>query len=233
MGQALQRKVYGEACVPGYMSPKAQLVKQISATGFTEAIDLMACLAVLREGESLVVPQALEAANAARAATIVQKALLQRVLMTVERAFAPVNRPNSDRHARVAFDYLSDTNIFDEVADAGSRKHLQQACAIWRKYDADPRRQRLKHYRDRVVAHTGAPNPAIPVPLISDLRGYAMGTADVLGRLARGSGVVGFNLRVQTTAYVESAKAFWNVWREREASARGRKAPTSSPRWGR
>ena len=76
----------------GHMSPKAQLVRQISATGFTEAIDLMACLAVLREGESLVVPQALEAANAARAATIVQKALLQRVLMTVERAFAPVNK---------------------------------------------------------------------------------------------------------------------------------------------
>jgi hypothetical protein len=52
------------------MSPKAELVKQISRTGFTEAIDLMACLAVLREGKSLVVPHALEAANAALAATI-------------------------------------------------------------------------------------------------------------------------------------------------------------------
>jgi hypothetical protein len=41
------------------MSPKA-MVKEISATGFTEAIDLMACLAVLREGNSLVVPRALE-----------------------------------------------------------------------------------------------------------------------------------------------------------------------------
>jgi len=42
--------------------------------------------------------------------------------MTVERAFAPVNRPNSDRHARVAFCHLSDQNIFDEVANAGSRR---------------------------------------------------------------------------------------------------------------
>src|SRR2546425_5854 len=108
------------------MSPKAELVKQISTTGFTEAIDLMACLAVLREGESLVVPHALEAANAALAATIVQKALLQRVLMTVDRAFAPLNRPKSDRHVRVAFTHLSDQNVFDEVAHAGSRKHLQQ-----------------------------------------------------------------------------------------------------------
>jgi len=40
------------------MSPKA-MVKEISANGFTEAIDLMACLAVLREGNSLVVPRAL------------------------------------------------------------------------------------------------------------------------------------------------------------------------------
>jgi hypothetical protein len=111
------------------MSPKAKLVRQISAEAFTDAIDLMACLAVLREGESLVVPHALEASKASLAATIVQKALLQRVLMTVERAFAPVNRPKSDRHARVAFNHLSGQNIFDEVANAGSRKHLQQACA--------------------------------------------------------------------------------------------------------
>ena len=147
------------------MSPKA-MVKEISATGFTEAIDLMACLAVLREGNSLVVPRALEAANAALAATIVQKALLQRVLMTVERAFAPVKQ-NSDRHARVALKHLSDPNIFDEVAKAGSRKHLQQACDTWRRYDADPRRKKLKHYRDKVVAHTG--EQKLPVPLVSEL----------------------------------------------------------------
>src|SRR5262249_1506684 len=83
------------------MSPKAEMVKQISATGFKEAKDLMACLAVLREGESLVMPRALKEANAALAATIVQRALLQQVLITVERAFACVNRPKSDRHARV------------------------------------------------------------------------------------------------------------------------------------
>jgi hypothetical protein len=196
------------------MSPKAELVKQISATGFTEAIDLMACLAVLREGESLVVPRALEAANASLAATIVQKALLQRVLMTVERAFAPVNRPQSDRHARVAFNYLSDPTIFDEVAKAGSRKHLRQACTNWRTYDTDRRRKRLKHFRDKVVVHTGERDPAIPVPLVSELKNYAMGTADALARLARGTGVVGFQLGVQTAAYDESAKAFWSVWRD-------------------
>jgi len=80
----------------------------------------MACLAVLREGESLVVPHALEAANAALAATIVQKALLQRVLMTVKRAFAPVNRPKSDRHVRVPLatapptaETVSDASVYD------------------------------------------------------------------------------------------------------------------------
>jgi hypothetical protein len=35
------------------MSPKAEVVKQISATGFREAIELMVCLAVLREGSLL------------------------------------------------------------------------------------------------------------------------------------------------------------------------------------
>jgi hypothetical protein len=61
-------------------------------------------------------------------------------------------------------------------------------------------------------------NPAIPVPLVSELRSYAKGTADVLARLARGSGVVGFELGVQTAAYDESAKAFWSVWRDRKKS---------------
>src|SRR6516164_7696665 len=144
------------------MSPQAELVRQISAEAFTDAIDLMACLAVLREGKSLLVPHALEAANAALAATIEQKALLQRVLMTVERAVAPVNKRKLDRHARVAFEHLSDPNIFDEVAKAGSRKHLQQACDTRRKYDADPRRKKLKHYRDKVAAHTAVRE--LPVP---------------------------------------------------------------------
>jgi len=197
------------------MSPKAELVKQISATGFTEAIDLMACLAVLREGESLVVPRALEAANAALAATIVQKALLQRVLMTVERAFAPAPEKyeESDRHTRVAFKYLlEDQNIFDEVAKTGSQKELEQARDTWRRYDADPRRKKLKHYRDKVVAHTAVRER--PLPFVSELTSYAEGTADVLTRLARGTGVIGSELGVQTTAYDESANAFWSVWRD-------------------
>jgi hypothetical protein len=35
------------------MSAEAELVKKISARAFEEAIDLMACLGVLRESESL------------------------------------------------------------------------------------------------------------------------------------------------------------------------------------
>ena len=105
-----------------------------------------------------------------------------------------MNRPKSDRHARVAFEHLSDQNIFDEVAKAGSRKHLQQACDTWRRYDADPRRKKLKHYRDKVVAHTAV--RGLPVPLVSELTSYAMGTAEVLARLARGSGVTRTYLKI-------------------------------------
>ena len=131
----------------------------------------------------------------------------------VERAFAPVNRPKSDRHARLAFTHLSDQNVFDEVAHAGSRKLLHQACDFWRNLDADPRRNRLKHYRDKVVAHTGVRK--LPLPLVSDLTSYAKSTADVLARLARGTGAVELQLKVQTAAYDASAKAFWSVWRDR------------------
>jgi hypothetical protein len=197
---------------------KAELVKQISAEAFKDAIDLMACLAVLQESESFgepgdVVAHALAAADASLAATIVRKALLQRVLMTIERAFAPV-RYKSDRHARVAFEYLSDPSIFDEVAKAGSREQLGQACFMWHTYDQDARRRRsLRHYRDKVVAHVGERDPMIPVPLVSDLKNYAVGTADALARLAYGSGEVKLQLKEHTDAYDKSAKAFWSVWR--------------------
>jgi hypothetical protein len=196
------------------MSVEAELVRQISKAAFKDAIDLMACLAVLREGESLVVPCALKAANAALAATIVRKALLQLVLMTIERAFAPVKH-KSDRHARVAFKYLLDPDIFEEVAKDGSRKQLERARFMWRTYDQDARRRRLRHYRNKVVAHVGERDPAIPVPLVSELRNYAMGTADALARLAYGSGVVELRFKVLTDAYDESAKAFWSVWQRR------------------
>jgi hypothetical protein len=52
------------------MSPKA-MVKEISATGFTEAIDLMACLAVLRSSAfcTMVAARAAFAASKARGTT--------------------------------------------------------------------------------------------------------------------------------------------------------------------
>lgn len=77
----------------------------------------------------------------------------------------------------------------------------------------------LQHYRDKVVAHAAQRNPPIPVSLVAELRNYAMGTANVLVRLARGSGVVGlFELGVQTAAYDESAKSFWSAWPDRMKS---------------
>jgi hypothetical protein len=194
------------------MSTEAELVKQIAARGFAEAKDLVGCVVISREGDYYMLQRAIASTKAARAANIVQKALLQRVLMTVERAFAPHSR-KSDRHARVAIELLSNPTIFDEVASAGSRRFLKEACAIWRTYDTDVRRKKLKHFRDKVVAHTAERDPAVPAPLVTELRNYAMGTAHVLGRLAQGSGVVGSDAGLETLAYDESAKAFWDVWR--------------------
>jgi hypothetical protein len=63
------------------------------------------------------------------------------------------------------------------------------------------------------VAHVGKRDPAIPVPLVQELRDYAAGTTDVLTRLARGACNAHLNLQVHTKAHEESAKAFWAVWR--------------------
>ena len=72
-------------------------------------------------------------------------------------------------------------------AYAGSRKHLQQACDTWRKYDAAPDAKnsstiaiKLWHIR---------PCESYRCPSFLKLTSYALGTADALARLARGTGV--------------------------------------------
>ena len=171
------------------MGDKAERVRQIGEASFKDAINIMRCVTMLREMESLSVA-ALDNAKAARRATnVIHDALLYHLLVMVERAFGPVRK--TDCHARVAFEYLADPNIFEEVAKAGSRRHLKEACDIWKKYDEDPRRRRLKHYRDKVVAS---------------------GTAATLVRLARGSGADGLDFDTQMAFHEKSAKAFWEIW---------------------
>jgi hypothetical protein len=197
---------------PTALSAEAELVRRIAATGFTDGIDVLASLQVITQGNDVFIIRGIVEGGAARAAVLVRKALFQRVLIMVKRAYDNPRRKGGDRHTKVAIDFLSDPQVFDEVAQHGSRTHLEQAVEFWRSYSSDPRLTRLKHYRDKAIAHLAEKDPEIGDPTINDLTYFATGTADLWARLAWGAGVVGLDMRSQIDPYEESAKAFWRPW---------------------
>src|SRR5215217_5177136 len=94
------------------MTTDADLIRKIGAAAFSDALDIDLCLAVLQESGEHPVIQAINATKATRAAVIIQRALMQRILMTVERAFAPCFPKRTDYHARVAFELLARPHVF-------------------------------------------------------------------------------------------------------------------------
>jgi hypothetical protein len=84
--------------------------------------------------------------------------------------------------------------------------------STWKLLVTDSRRRQLRHYRNKVVAHSSERDPAIGAPQINDLLRFASGMTDVWARLARGAGVVSLDLASQVDACDASAKAFWEPW---------------------
>jgi hypothetical protein len=155
------------SCNGGGFEADTELVIKIAKADFFNAIDTMACMKVLERGNSEEAIRELSRTGAGRAAMLIRKALFERLLLTVERAFDPVRK--GDLHTAVAFKLLNDPAVFNDVAERGSRSQLELATRIWGRYLVDPRRKQLRHYRNKVVAHISERDPKIAAPLIRDL----------------------------------------------------------------
>jgi hypothetical protein len=83
----------------------AQIVREISASMFTDAVEIMAILDVLQIGNEKPRKEAVNKAGAGRAAGHVERALFTRLHFLVARGYADKTRPG-DLHARRAFDML-------------------------------------------------------------------------------------------------------------------------------
>ncbi len=198
------------------LSPDAALVRKIRLNCFHEAIDTAASLALIRESNRYFLATRANRPPTRRAAALIRKALFVRVLIFVARAYAPVRK--GDRHTRKAFDLLAEPAIFEEVASDGSRQRLKQAQQFWRRLDGSPRYAKLKHYRDKDIAHLGERNRTITTPVEAELVNFANSTIDVWVRLAHGVGATGLDLASQVGVHQQSAAAFW---RALIASAKG------------
>ena len=131
---------------------RAQLVRDIALRSHKDAINLSACRALIQ-----TIPRSFfKEAQVALAALQVDRSLVERVLIISESALGVVKFPN-DRHAHLAMSLLEDAAVFEEVANIGNAQGLQNAQNLWRAALSDWRRDLLKHYRDRFVAHRAEP----------------------------------------------------------------------------
>jgi hypothetical protein len=187
---------------------RAQLVRDIALRCHKDAINLNACRALIE-----TIPRSFfKDAQVAQAALQVDRSLVERVLIISESALGLVKFGN-DRHAHLAMSLLKDAAVFEEVARSGNARGLQNAQTIWKAALSDWRRDLLKHYRDRFVAHRAEPHPDKPVPELDHLIAISGRVAFMLAQLATGAGYPIDQQELDSYGHYQNAQAFWKPWR--------------------
>jgi hypothetical protein len=185
----------------------AQMVLDISAESFNDAIDVLSIIETIEAGNA---PTAIAAVNAARTDAVAQcvyRALWSRLVVIVTRTYADA-RPG-DRHAQYAFDLLKDPAVRSEIEKVGHSAALAEAIVLWARCRADHRLQSIRAFRDKQIAHWGCLTN--PPPIINDIFAVSRATAAALERLAQGTGAVTLSLDSQLMGYRAKADRFWEA----------------------
>jgi hypothetical protein len=102
----------------------AQTVREISASAFTDAIEMLAIIEVLEAGNQKPVIKGVNDAGAGRAGEHIKRALFTRLHFLVARCYGKTRR--KDRHARKAFEILKDPKIAAEMQNSADLKTPSQ-----------------------------------------------------------------------------------------------------------
>jgi hypothetical protein len=183
-----------------------QTVREISASAFTDAIEILAIIEVLEAG-NVKATEALNKAGAGRAAAHVTRALFTRLHFLVARCYGKTRR--KDCHARKAFEILKDPKVAQQMHSATD---LKEAQAKWNVCCNDNRLKAFIHFRDKYLAHLGEPDPDVGIPTYGEIFALARDTAGALEKLAHATGVVTLSLASQIPAHKESAEKFYAPW---------------------
>ncbi len=184
----------------------AETVRKISASAFTDAVEMLALIEVLEAG-NVKATEAINEAGAGRAAEHVKRALFTRLHFLVARAYSKSR--DGDLHARRAFDLLKAPIV---VKDMNNPAELPEVRKLWVKCCGDHRLERFLHFRDKFLAHLGEPEPGVGIPTYGEVFTIARQTATALEMLANVTGVVTLSLDSQLPAHKESAEKFWAPW---------------------
>jgi hypothetical protein len=186
-------------------------IKPIAKNGFSDAIEILQLIALLKAQNSNNVNKGLSKIGAGRAAMAVRNAFIAQLTLLVVRCYAEP-RPG-DLHIRKAFDLIAkDSRIGEELAKRGLAAKLKDAQATWLLCRGDSRLDLIRHFRNKYTAHLAEPDAEIPLPKYDELFPFAIETTKVMQALANASGVNNDNLHDWNDELAGTAKAFWKPW---------------------
>ncbi|MER8525217.1 hypothetical protein [Mesorhizobium sp. M0494] len=189
-------------------------LREAAGQGYADGIMCLATIETVERSNNEELIERLHDADAARAARILIDGALVRLHIFVCRGFSPA-RHADDLHLRTAIDFLKEPGRLDEEPLLWRRTDLAEAIRLFELAAADPRLVRLKHMRDKLIAHMARYDETIIAkPTYNDLFDFTRLTAQIWERLSYGAGTAMVKLRHQVKAYSESADAFWSRWEE-------------------
>ena len=185
-------------------------LREAAKHSYSDAITILATIAVVEKGNQLRVIEGLNAANVGRAVAMLRDAAFFRVQLVVVRAFDPVQR-SDDIHLRAAVDFLREPGRISQERLPERQADLHQTIALFDTVAADPRLTALKHMRNKELAHWARYGDE-DRPMIRDLFEFAEQTCRIWERLSFGAGTVMVEVDHQIDEYREAAAAFWSHW---------------------
>lgn len=194
-------------------SERVEIIREIALRGYQDAIDLAACRALIGTYPRSYFRDPMTV----RAARQVLKSLIDRILITSESALA-FRRRIDDRNARVAMFLLNDKGIYSDIAATGNSQSLEIARQAWAAADLDPRRDWIKHYRNKFVAHRTKSDPDQRDPFVDEIHTIAGRVGFMLAHLATGVGIPADSSELNSDTNHLSAYAFWKPWTANKSS---------------
>jgi hypothetical protein len=190
--------------------PGQTIVYEISDAAFGDAIEIREIIELLQRKNDEVIRSNLRENDAGLASSIVQNALLTRLVLLVSRAFAKPRQ--TDLHIGRAFLLLQDEAVLAEIETRVPFLPVTDVMALWLKLKSDHRLPIIVHFRDKFTAHLGQPHPDISLPEYQQLFDFAREASNLMSALAMATGARSENVDTWDGEAKQSAEAFWSPW---------------------
>jgi hypothetical protein len=196
----------------GHEEVSAELVRKIVREALDDdAREILVTIRVMECQNTGGVNERLSATGAAHAGMVVRNALISHLIIRIARIYSDARV--GDLHLRRAFAILRDKQIRAEFeVDATSKTALCEAEGYFQERLKDDRRERIKHFRDKIVAHRGKLKD-IPMPEFEELFAFACATIEAIEKLAFAIKIARVRVKDKFDDAESVAEAFWHPWK--------------------